>query len=36
MQADMMLKKELGVLHLDWREAGRDNEPVGLALSSET
>ena len=31
MQSDMVLEKELRVLHLDLQAAGRENEPLGLA-----
>lgn len=30
-QADMLLGRELSVLHLDPRAAGNDSEPLGLA-----
>ena len=31
MQADMVLEKDLRVLHLDLQAAGRDSESLGLA-----
>ena len=35
-QADVMLKKELIVLHLDQQTARRDSEPLSLAGALET
>ena len=35
MQAYVVLKKELRVLHLDWKAAERVNELLGLAEVSE-
>ena len=36
MRADMVLEKDLRVLHLDLQAAGRDSESLGLAWASET
>ena len=35
MQADMLLEKELRVLHLDRQAAGRESKPLGLALCKQ-
>lgn len=36
MEADAVLERELGVLHLDPQAAGKESKALGLAWASET